>query len=64
MKRDIYVRSDIGTFICITKVAKTTEEANKYCEENPGDGVLTEEDGVIFIAKNNDRGRYLKALDI
>ena len=55
---NLYVKSDLGTFIKVVFVADSAEKANHFMTTNPGFGVIADVaiGPMIFIANNKDLG--------
>jgi hypothetical protein len=52
----VRIRSQMGTNIRVTAVFQSDDEANAYMEAHPGEGVITEAGGMVWIGDDHDLG--------
>ena len=57
MKRELYIKSDIGTIIRVTEIFTLQDAANVHMEANPSDSVIAVEGRFIFLANKDDLGK-------
>lgn len=57
---ELRMKSDIGTWVGIMAIASTPGEANAVMAANEGTSLLTERDGLCYVAFSDDLGIELK----
>lgn len=53
----VRIRSQMGTDIRVTAVFVTDADANAYLENHPGEGVIADAGGMVWIGSNKDLGK-------